>query len=87
MKYLGNNWIEGETGGHYWQAKVYAEPSTYGIKNGRVSKLCISKGNKWEGLGNTIFNYDRGLDFDNSPNGLVEKIINEAQKEFDKHLK
>ncbi len=38
---------------HYW-AKVYDEPSEYGIDGGRVSKLEI----KIEG--NTVVSYDRG---------------------------
>ena len=40
---------------HYW-AKVYDEPSEYGINGGRISKLMIQKG------GVTTCNYDRGWD-------------------------
>ena len=43
----------------YW-AKVYDEGSElYGINEGRISKLEIRKDGK------CLYNYDRGLDFDN----------------------
>lgn len=34
-------WIDGINGTYYYQAKIFDEPSRYGIKNGRVSKLVI----------------------------------------------
>lgn len=55
--YKGHNWFEGEIGGYTVYAKVYPEPSQYGIENGRISKLTITDGD-----GNTIANYDRGWD-------------------------
>lgn len=58
LKDLGNNWIEGEFEGCYFQAKVFDNPSDYGIENGSVSKLMVKKNNK------VIFNYDRGIDVD-----------------------
>jgi hypothetical protein len=54
-----NGWIKGETsGGVTFEAKVYDEPSEYGIDGGRVSKLGVHEGNKW------IVNYDRGWDLE-----------------------
>lgn len=38
---------------HYW-VKSYDEPSRYGIKNGRISKLLLTSG------GVTAISYDRG---------------------------
>jgi hypothetical protein len=38
---LGGGWMEGFIGKYKFQAKVYDEPSEYGIKDGRVSKLCV----------------------------------------------
>lgn len=55
-------WTRGIIGinGHRfkYEAKVYDNPSEYGLFNGRVSKLCITENGK------ILFNYDRGLDID-----------------------
>ena len=40
---------------HYWM-KVYDNPSEFGIKRGRVSKLTLKRN------GETVYQYDRGLD-------------------------
>ena len=40
---------------HYW-VKHYEEPSEYGIKGGRISKLMLRRN------GEIVYNYDRGLD-------------------------
>jgi hypothetical protein len=40
---------------HFW-VKVYEEPSEYGIKGGKISKLMIKRGDE------IICNYDRGWD-------------------------
>ena len=58
-----DNWIEGTTGDFKFQAKVFNEPSTYGIKNGRISKLAIHDINQlhW-GFEGCYVNYDRGWD-------------------------
>lgn len=61
--------------GHLCTAKVYDEPSQYGINNGRISKLVISKGDSFEGMSETIYNYSRGLDFDETPSGLLQKVL------------
>jgi hypothetical protein len=71
-------WKNGIVDGHWWMAKVYDEPSSYGIKGGRVSKLCISATDHWEGLDNCVYNYDRGLDFNKAPKGLLTKVLKAA---------
>ena len=59
----------------YWaQGKVYDEPSIHGINNGRVSKLCICAGSKFDHRAE-VYAYDRGLGFDRAPDGLVDKVI------------
>ena len=84
MKILKNDfkstgWVEAVVEGRWVQAKVFLEPSEYGINGGRVSKLCISKSeHRYEGrhfFDQMCYNYDRGVDFDNAPAGLVDKII------------
>ena len=76
-------WITAIIDNRWCQGKVYDEPSTYGINNGRVSKLAIAK----EGVAalgahtgldffeNLDFNYDRGLDFDNLGEGTLDSIV------------
>lgn len=67
--------------GKWVRAKVYDEPSTYGVNNCRVSKIAISKTASRDK--NKPFNeqmayhYDRGLDFDKLKNKpLLIKILN-----------
>jgi 2-keto-4-pentenoate hydratase len=78
-----NGWITAIIQNRWVQAKVYNDPSTYGINNGRVSKLAIGKTNVKEDFSNFFdqmcYNYDRGLDFDESPSGLLEKIVEELE--------
>lgn len=51
-------WVKGQLGKYSFSAKVYGEPSKYGINKGRVSKLFI-----WQEPGKaSVVNYDRGWD-------------------------
>lgn len=68
-------WKQGTTDGHYWQAKVFAEPSQYGIGGGRVSKLSICNADKV-----CVYYYDRGLDFDNAAVGVLSAVLEAATK-------
>ena len=36
-----SNWVNGECDGYHFEAKLYDEPSIFGIQKGRVSKLAI----------------------------------------------
>jgi hypothetical protein len=76
-------WITCLIEGHWVQAKVYDEPSSYGINNGRVSKLAISKTMKRNAgqdfFGQMCYNYDRGLDFDETADGLLDKVVAELE--------
>ena len=61
-------WIEAVIHGRWVEAKVYNEPSTFGVNDSRVSKLSISKTDSRDPNQNFFpqmaYNYDRGLDFD-----------------------
>lgn len=76
-------WIVAVIQGRWVNAKVYDEPSTFGINNGRVSKCAISKTNDripFEDFHAQMdYNYDRGLDFDNLPAGLLDSIVAELE--------
>ena len=64
LSYGDGNWIEGSLGKFKFSAKVFSEPSTFGIKDGHISKLqiCDASQERW-GLGGSCFlNYDRGWD-------------------------
>lgn len=81
----GRGWVEAVIQGRWVEAKVYDEPSTYGVGgNGRVSKLSISKTDSRDPQSHFFdqmaYNYDRGLDFDklNEP-GLLDKIVAELE--------
>ncbi len=76
-------WITAEIAGRWVQAKVYDNPSEYGINNGRVSKCVIGKTNvrnpNEDFFAQMDFNYDRGLDFDNLPSGVLDKVLVELE--------
>jgi hypothetical protein len=60
-------WITAIICGRWVQAKVYQEPSCFGVNDCRVSKLAIGKtDSRDEGVSffeQMDYNYDRGLDF------------------------
>jgi len=58
----GTNWITGTVDGLEVQAKVYDEPSHFGMElDGRISKLSVKMPGE-DGL--VLYSYDRGLDID-----------------------
>jgi hypothetical protein len=63
----GNNWTSGTVGILNFEAKLFDEPSKYGINNGRVSKLHISYPSS-----QCILNYDRGWDIEPEPQYLLD---------------
>lgn len=79
-----SGWITAIIEDRWVLAKVYDEPSTYGINNGRVSKIGMGKKNfrdpNKDYHAQLCYHYDRGLDFDNAPAGLVDKIVTELEK-------
>lgn len=68
-------WKQGNIKGYEYQVKQYDEGSVYGIDEGRISKLWISKNGK------TVVNYDRGWDIE--PKGTaVTAICNKLIKMY-----
>lgn len=78
-----SGWVTAIIEGRWVQAKVYDEPSTFGINGGRVSKCVIGKketrDRRQDFFSQMDYNYDRGLDFDNLPPGLLDKIVAELE--------
>lgn len=77
MRYLNGGWYQGQIeydGTAYtFQAKIYDEGSIYGIDGGRVSKLTIVRtGDSWT---RAVYHYDRGLDVDDAPAGLLAAVL------------
>lgn len=66
------NWVIGTYKGFRFNAKVYEEASVFGINEGCVSKLWMASDK-----GETVFNYDRGMDID-APIGHELAIVLEA---------
>jgi len=63
MKEDSKMWTEGIMDGYEYWVKHYEEGSTYGIDEGRISKLIIRKN------GVELYGYDRGLDRDDLDEG------------------
>jgi len=78
-----NGWITAVIAGRWVCAKVYGEPSCFGVNDGRVSKLSISKdGFRNPGLPffeQMAYNYDRGLDFDELEPEILAEILKELE--------
>lgn len=78
-------WITAIIEGRWVQAKVYDEPSMYGINEGRVSKLVIGKTDTHDPnldfFDQMDYNYDRGLDFKRRtlPVATLRKIVAELE--------
>lgn len=70
-------WFTGVTRGYWWNAKVYDTGSDFGIEGGRISKLNICKGERWE-ASLQVYNYDRGLDFDICPVDVLTDVMVDA---------
>lgn len=73
-----SNWVVGtfeNRGATYrFNAKVYPEPSIYGIKEGRVSNLWV----KNLKLDKEVFNYNRGFDIGNESmceKGMIKDLL------------
>lgn len=75
-------WIHGIFENRFFSAKVYDEPSTYGVNDCRVSKLAIGKtverNKNKDYFKQCDYNYDRGLDFNNLPDpGILDRLLKE----------
>jgi hypothetical protein len=90
-----SGWVTGVyNNAHWFQAKVYKEPSRFGIAAGtngkqgfgNVSKLAILKtptvNQNTDFLSQCCFNYDRGLDFNKAPAGVVDAIVTWCEETY-----
>lgn len=70
-------WIESVIEGHWFQAKISGTPVRTGIGGGRVFKLLVSKLDRFVQFDqeHCCYNFDRSLDFDNAPSGLIDTIV------------
>ena len=77
-------WVTAIINGRWVQAKVYDEPSRFGINNGRVSKCVIGKTSTRDQNKNFLdqmdYAYDRGLDFNNLSADDLNSIITQLEK-------
>lgn len=85
-----SNWVSGTVGHYTFEAKLFDDPSTYGIKNGRVSKLSIYDRSKIKDsfFDGCIVNYDRGWDIrpkkeDKPYYNAVMALLETAPRRFD----
>jgi hypothetical protein len=69
----GHGCWSGSVSGYRFESVVYGEPSHFGINGGRVSKLWIYDGAV------TVYAYDRGLNLDKAPAGLVDRLVAELE--------
>jgi hypothetical protein len=76
-----SQWVEGLVGEIKFAAKIYDEPSIFGINKGRVSKLSLRSK---DGI---LVNYDRG--WDKRPHEEIKpyykavmKLLKESPKRF-----
>lgn len=65
----GSNWIKGRLKDQKldvsFEMKVFAETSSFGIEDGRISKLFVYEGKEWTRDWDTcLINYDRGWDIE-----------------------
>jgi len=81
-----NNWYIGTIGGFPFQAKVTAEDSEWGIDNGRIIKLFITKPPEGESRGGEeIVSYERGWDVYPENNPEYEDLIDALHEYFQNH--
>jgi hypothetical protein len=92
MKVISDDgtWITAVIEGRWCQAKVFNEPSTYGLYNGRVSKLAVSKTDDYNhSMGMAAggfhacldYHYDRGFDLNHMADRgrMVRKIVKQLE--------
>ena len=58
---FGGTWYEGYVDGYFVYARVFQDPSKFGINDGRISALIIAP-HQGSGVRDALVNYDRGWD-------------------------
>ncbi|MHB1956237.1 MAG: DUF7678 domain-containing protein [Sulfobacillus sp.] len=56
---FGGIWYEGYVDGYFVYARVFQDPSKFGINDGRISALIIAP-HRGSGVRDALVNYDRG---------------------------
>lgn len=88
----GENWVNGKVGQYEFEAKLFDEGSSFGINDGRVSKLSIYdekvRQEKMNFFAACIVNYDRGWDIKPKKEhkeyfNAVMELLENAPKLFD----
>jgi hypothetical protein len=79
-----SNWVSGTVGGYTFEAKLFDDPSPFGIAKGRVSKLAI-----YDPIAQKqVVNYDRGWDIKPADgikayHNAVMKLLESSPRRFD----
>ncbi|WP_438498634.1 DUF7678 domain-containing protein [Paenibacillus sp. IHBB 3054] len=68
--------------GLYVQAYVFSEPSSYGISEGRISRLTVYP-NQQKEFSKHLANYDRGWDGKSPEDSTTRAVIEAAVRQFD----
>lgn len=83
FKHEDGSWFSFRFRGRYaGNVKIFQEGSKHGMGGGRISKLTCTDHNK----GKLIFSYDRGLDFDAMPIGILSRVMEFLIEEHDKWI-
>ncbi len=81
LRIVGGNWLAGTVHGLQVEAKVFAEPSDFGIAlDRRISKLWISTPDDRV----TLYRYDRGDDVAGLTEAGLAPIVRELGKAIDR---
>lgn len=81
--HFGGTWYEGSVDGYYVYARVFDEPSKFGINDGRISALMVVP-RKGDGLFHALANYDRGWDGD-LPSSKYRHVVENVYACFHDH--
>lgn len=81
--HFGGTWYEGNVDGYYVHARVFDEPSKFGIGDGRISTLMVVP-KKGDGLFHALVNYDRGWD-GGLPPAKYRPVVEHVYACFDDH--
>ena len=71
------SWVDAIIDGYYVTAKVFSNPSMFGINSGRISKLTVVADTEWN-YDKIVVNYDRGWDIGRDFPGL-DSIVSQLE--------
>ncbi|ASA20245.1 DUF7678 domain-containing protein [Paenibacillus donghaensis] len=74
--------FEGEIQGLFVQAHVFSDPSSYGISEGRISRLTVYP-NQQKEFGKHLANYDRGWDGKPPEDSKIRAVTEAVIRQFD----